>query len=90
MRSRSPLGERGLKSVDRRVFHRQHPGRSPLGERGLKSRLQVIDGGNATSLSAWRAWIEICATALSEYLPNSRSPLGERGLKLSYRFYSDE
>ena len=56
---RSPHGERGLKS---RPMGRwaQRTSRSPHGERGLKSHTSPRPrhtGG--TSLSSWRAWIEI-------------------------------
>ena len=57
--SRSPHGERGLKSHD--VDHgAPELSRSPHGERGLKSNLRFRgDDLIRQSLSSWRAWIEI-------------------------------
>ena len=60
-KGRSPHGERGLKwteAVPRIVA----VGRSPHGERGLKwfRAVGVLGTLLSSSLSSWRAWIEIC------------------------------
>ena len=78
--SRSPRGERGLKSIKNQTFLRK-PRRSPRGERGLKYWLTPMPEDGTESLPSRGAWIEI-----SPYLPESiistgRSPRGERGLK---------
>ena len=77
--TRSPHGERGLKS-NYAVEWKLHKGRSPHGERGLK--LVLVDGvlDVLLSLSSWRAWIEISAASRRPRKPR-RSPHGERGLK---------
>ena len=56
-------------------------GRSPQGERGLK--LPEFDGYTYenVSLSARRAWIEICRIRRCTTCRTCRSPQGERGLK---------
>ena len=79
--SRSPHGERGLKSwsiVGEEVVE----GRSPHGERGLKSLVRGGAAATAASLSSRRAWIEIENTDRDMYRELGRSPHGERGLKL--------
>ena len=57
-RSRSPCGERGLKSLG---LHdgRQRSRRSPCGERGLKCRADGAERGLCLSLPVRGAWIEI-------------------------------
>ena len=55
---RSPLGERGLKSEEK-YGPVISSGRSPLGERGLKFSCRWCYRYFRSSLSAWRAWIEI-------------------------------
>ena len=79
--SRSPHGERGLKSffVDEVL-----PGdtcRSPHGERGLKSKAAAVYADGDESLPPRGAWIEIFDGLREAYLEQSRSPHGERGLK---------
>ena len=44
------------------------------------SRVQIGTAGD-TSLSSWRAWIEIFLCLGVLFCANSRSPHGERGLK---------
>ena len=79
--SRSPHGERGLKyQVADLPF--DVLGRSPHGERGLKSSIRGEVGKPVlSSLSSWRAWIEILPTISTRSKDFSRSPHGERGLK---------
>ena len=55
---RSPHGERGLKSGFGLILA-DRVGRSPHGERGLKCRRYRHRAQVGTSLSSWRAWIEI-------------------------------
>ena len=80
LRSRSPHGERGLK-------YREHPNwgalasRSPHGERGLKWLWALAARAARSSLSSWRAWIEMEADAKNLLRLIRRSPHGERGLK---------
>ena len=77
---RSPHGERGLKFgvTERRTATIR---RSPHGERGLKSSGAWCDQEAGTSLSSWRAWIEIGARCWNANHSSGRSPHGERGLK---------
>ena len=80
MTSRSPHGERGLKSPYR--LRKAHMScRSPHGERGLKFSSAKSDPDKSRSLSSWRAWIEIISCAKNSIVGMSRSPHGERGLK---------
>ena len=62
-------------------------GRSPHGERGLKYTVNDGLAQKLTSLSSWRAWIEMrCGLdETAEIL--SRSPHGERGLKYRNKGY---
>ena len=55
---RSPHGERGLKYC-KSLQITAIIGRSPHGERGLKSTGAVEGRSGCTSLSSWRAWIEM-------------------------------
>ena len=55
---RSPLGLRGLKSVDI-AFYGGAAGRSPLGLRGLKLLLSPGLYLQILSQPSWAAWIEI-------------------------------
>ena len=57
--SRSPHGERGLKWRKSVEEHLAKSGRSPHGERGLKSWRVRYEYALPSSLSSWRAWIEI-------------------------------
>ena len=80
--SRSPHGERGLKSTSSKAGL-SLPSRSPHGERGLKCQRLQCHICSPPSLSSRRAWIEMRRwRGRSNPLP-SRSPHGERGLKLS-------
>ena len=81
-KSRSPSGERGLKSLKLCVDFSHVAGRSPSGERGLKSVVSGLRGRLVRSLPIRGAWIEINISAYKEQLWNGRSPSGERGLKL--------
>ena len=63
--SRSPHGERGLKSRDR-ASERETVRRSPHGERGLKCMGCVACEIAHESLSSRRAWIEIRMDELSQ------------------------
>ena len=63
--SRSPYGERGLKSRIG-IVGADVGCRSPYGERGLKYRVQPEQGRRGQSLSLRRAWIEI-STRASDY-----------------------
>ena len=56
---RSPHGERGLKSWDMGYRDIVKWGRSPHGERGLKFLSSTVRVFRHSSLSSWRAWIEI-------------------------------
>ena len=58
MPSRSPHGERGLKSLTQHAAI-AHLRRSPHGERGLKFNIKSGVVNPVKSLSSWRAWIEI-------------------------------
>ena len=83
--SRSPHGERGLKSKhreSRRLLCR----RSPHGERGLKFRINRHGQMPIWSLSSWRAWIEMDIAGRLFQCRVGRSPHGERGLKWHVRF----
>ena len=60
--SRSPHGERGLKSATELAHSAYTSCRSPHGERGLKYVRACFAHGLNESLSSWRAWIEICMT----------------------------
>ena len=78
--SRSPQGERGLKSVGQ-IDRSAGVGRSPQGERGLKStRLHRLSKPQL-SLPARGAWIEISHVEIASAVMHGRSPQGERGLK---------
>ena len=79
-RSRSPHGERGLKSVEA-ACRGQEQRRSPHGERGLKLYSVYFRCHGATSLPSWGAWIEITSPSTTMRVVSSRSPHGERGLK---------
>ena len=78
--SRSPHGERGLKSQVR-VQSDGDLGRSPHGERGLKYAVEQYNHLSGLSLSSWRAWIEILVFLCLLQVVCRRSPHGERGLK---------
>ncbi len=78
--SRSPHGERGLKS-DAVLRNCNELGRSPHGERGLKSNRLVWDKWKELSLPPRGAWIEIGNQPWPFTSHNCRSPHGERGLK---------
>ena len=80
MKSRSPYGERGLKSVRAGCIGRCRR-RSPYGERGLKSRHGHQPRHRHGSLSLRRAWIEIPMSPRKRPWRSRRSPYGERGLK---------
>ena len=83
VQSRSPYGERGLKS--KRIGGWCRPRRrSPYGERGLKSGVDHGWRGRVASLSLRRAWIEIRRPARTPSPSSRRSPYGERGLKLDH------
>ena len=56
--SRSPRGERGLKSL-LYIYAYRRVGRSPHGERGLKCPYNRAEVFLLWSLSSRRAWIEI-------------------------------
>ena len=78
--SRSPHGERGLKSDLR--FGRFAPvRRSPHGERGLKFFWGGLSFAVSMSLPSRGAWIEICMFVVEYLVSLGRSPHGERGLK---------
>ena len=62
--------------------------RSPHGERGLKLCNNNSLTGQALSLPARGAWIEIRSIAISNDDRLSRSPHGERGLKLKDAGYN--
>ena len=79
-KSRSPHGERGLKSVPA-IYGTIEHGRSPHGERGLKFDEEVVYQSTIESLSSRRAWIEIGTKILTVWQRKRRSPHGERGLK---------
>ena len=64
MRSRSPLGLRGLKLFGLVPGIVAAPGRSPLGLRGLKSSAINPDTLVKASQPSWAAWIEIVAMVL--------------------------
>ena len=67
---RSPHGERGLKSMASQPWSRWNVRRSPHGERGLKYRRRIHRHHHRrTSLSSWRAWIEICGAVIWALLP---------------------
>ena len=55
--------------------------RSPHGERGLKFRSRADVPVGHSSLSSWRAWIEIEHSRTACLIALGRSPHGERGLK---------
>ena len=81
-KSRSPHGERGLKSLH--GFIPRHDGccRSPHGERGLKSsNLRFKQASALVSLPTRGAWIEIAGCNCCFGGCSGRSPHGERGLK---------
>ena len=78
--SRSPYGERGLKSEGLDTGS-EMVSRSPYGERGLKLHPRIQRGRSGQSLSLRRAWIEILRRGRLRRLRLSRSPYGERGLK---------
>ncbi len=65
--SRSPHGERGLKSEYDEDYHNKE-GRSPHGERGLKYRYLEPFRVAHMSLPAWGAWIEIIIDLKSNIL----------------------
>ena len=58
-RSRSPCGERGLKSSGSRQSRFSAPCRSPCGERGLKYCSPDNKGQRSASLPVLGAWIEM-------------------------------
>ena len=86
--SRSPQGERGLKSGGLSHGGDVQGRRSPQGERGLKYASLQGHAGSGSSLSARRAWIEITFPPGSMADTFRRSPQGERGLKSGV--YSDK
>ena len=59
MPSRSPYGERGLKSRVYVQFRHAPECRSPYGERGLKCRPARDADNGIRSLPVWGAWIEM-------------------------------
>ena len=78
--SRSPQGERGLKSPFY-IFRPPAVGRSPHGERGLKLDIVDTELSLHRSLPSRGAWIEIGDDSKIASTKISRSPHGERGLK---------
>ena len=77
---RSLHGERGLKSIYQRIPSALLR-RSLHGERGLKSPYTAMSLIKSSSLSTWRAWIEIIQMYVLLKLNVGRSLHGERGLK---------
>ena len=79
--SRSPYGERGLKSILHKNMEKQHPS---LPIRGAWIEMDIVNGikqGIAKSLPIRGAWIEILHTSGLFFSVKGRSPYGERGLK---------
>ena len=81
-KSRSPHGERGLKSKVVATVKDAAESRSPHGERGLKFLSGPRPMLRFASLPTRGAWIEIPGARICSG-DTGRSPHGERGLKSS-------
>ena len=86
--SRSPCGERGLKSPTT-IQNNFSVGRSPCGERGLKFASQPEIALLMQSLPVRGAWVEIHALRWFHRRSPRRSPCGERGLKFARDLFLD-
>ena len=81
--SRSPYGERGLKSLSNTHDKRRIPSLS-LRRAWIEILTILVMPTTIRSLSLRRAWIEIVRDAPESDRPYCRSPYGERGLKFVF------